>query len=152
MARWKAWLTPGTRSLHRHLLLWLLLPQLVLWMAAAIFTYKLAERYANQAIDASLSTASRALARQVKPSGSGLYIDFPRAAQDVIEADPDDRLYYKVSFATGRVHPRQQPDAGAGGHPQPAAQPALPLRRHAARPPQRQAGREGRHPQHRGRP
>lgn len=101
MARWKAWLTPGTRSLHRHLLLWLLLPQLVLWMAAAIFTYKLAERYANQAIDASLSTASRALARQVKPSGSGLYIDFPRAAQDVIEADPDDRLYYKVSSPPG---------------------------------------------------
>lgn len=101
MTRWKAWLTPGTRSLHRHLLLWLLLPQLVLWMAAAIFTYKLAERYANQAIDASLSTASRALARQVKPSGSGLYIDFPRAAQDVIEADPDDRLYYKVSSPPG---------------------------------------------------
>ncbi len=101
MARWKAWLTPGTRSLHRHLLLWLLLPQLVLWMAAAIFTYKLAERYANQAIDASLSTASRALARQVKPSGSGLYIDFPRAAQDVIEADPDDRLYYMVSTPPG---------------------------------------------------
>lgn len=101
MNRWKAWLTPGSRSLHRHLLLWLLLPQLVLWMAAAIFTYKLAERYANQAIDASLSTASRALARQVKPSGSGLYIDFPRAAQDVIEADPDDRLYYKVSSPPG---------------------------------------------------
>lgn len=101
MAAWKAWLTPGTRSLHRHLLLWLLLPQLVLWMAAASFTYKLAERYANQAIDASLSTASRALARQVKPSGSGLYIDFPRAAQDVIEADPDDRLYYMVSTPPG---------------------------------------------------
>ncbi|MET0332876.1 MAG: sensor histidine kinase N-terminal domain-containing protein, partial [Rhizobacter sp.] len=101
MAAWKAWFTPGTRSLHRHLLLWLLLPQLVLWMAAASFTYKLAERYANQAIDASLSTASRALARQVKPSGSGLYIDFPRAAQDVIEADPDDRLYYKVSSPPG---------------------------------------------------
>jgi two-component system, OmpR family, sensor histidine kinase TctE len=101
MAAWKAWLTPGTRSLHRHLLLWLLLPQLVLWMAAAIFTYKLADRYANEAIDASLSTASRALARQVKPSGSGLYIDFPRAAQDVIEADPDDRLYYMVSSPPG---------------------------------------------------
>jgi two-component system sensor histidine kinase TctE len=101
MAAWKAWLTPGTRSLHSHLLLWLLLPQLVLWMAAASFTYKLAERYANQAIDASLSTASRALARQVKPSGSGLYIDFPRAAQDVIEADPDDRIHYMVSTPPG---------------------------------------------------
>ena len=94
-------LTPGTRSLHRHLLLWLLIPQLVLWLAAASFTYQLADSYANRAIDASLTTASRALSRQVKPSGSGLYIDFPRAAQDIIEADPDDRVYYMVSTPPG---------------------------------------------------
>ena len=94
-------LTPGTRSLHRHLLLWLLIPQLVLWLAAACFTYQLADSYANRAIDASLTTASRALSRQVKPSGSGLYIDFPRAAQDIIEADPDDRVYYMVSTPPG---------------------------------------------------
>jgi len=94
-------LTPGMGSLQRHLLLWLLLPQLVLWLAAASFTYQLAESYTNRAIDASLSTASRALARQVKPSGSGLYIDFPRAAQDIIEADPDDRVYYMVSTPPG---------------------------------------------------
>jgi two-component system sensor histidine kinase TctE len=95
-------LTPGTRSLHRHLLLWLLVPQLVLWLAAAFVTYHLAARYANQAIDASLYTASKALARQVKPIGNGLFIDFPRAAQDVIEADPDDRIYYMVSTPPGQ--------------------------------------------------
>jgi two-component system sensor histidine kinase TctE len=94
--------TPGTRSLQRHLLLWLLLPQLVLWLAAAWVTYNVAERYANKAIDASLTTATRALARQVKPIGNGLFIDFPRAAQDIIEADPDDRVYYMVSTPPGR--------------------------------------------------
>lgn len=94
-------LIPGTRTLHGHLLLWLLLPQLILWLAAASFTYELADSYANRAIDASLSTASRALSRQVKPSGSGLYIDFPRAAQDIIEADPDDRVFYMVSTPPG---------------------------------------------------
>jgi two-component system sensor histidine kinase TctE len=94
--------TPGTRSLRRHLLLWLLLPQLVLWLAAAFVTYKVAERYANKAIDASLTTATRALARQVKPIGNGLFIDFPRAAQDIIEADPDDRVYYMVSTPPGQ--------------------------------------------------
>ncbi|HEX6705638.1 MAG TPA: sensor histidine kinase [Albitalea sp.] len=94
--------TPGTRSLERHLLLWLLLPQLVLWLAAAYVTYNVAERYANKAIDASLTTATRALARQVKPIGNGLFIDFPRAAQDIIEADPDDRVYYMVSTPPGQ--------------------------------------------------
>lgn len=94
--------TPGGSSLHRHLLMWLLLPQLVLWLAGAFFTYNLTARYANQAIDASLSTASKALARQVKPIGNGLFIDFPRAAQDIIEADPDDRVYYMVSTPPGQ--------------------------------------------------
>jgi two-component system sensor histidine kinase TctE len=94
--------TPSGSSLHRHLLLWLLLPQLVLWLAGAFFTYNLTARYANQAVDASLSTASKALARQVKPIGNGLFIDFPRAAQDIIEADPDDRVYYMVSTPPGQ--------------------------------------------------
>lgn len=93
---------PGTRSLQRHLLTWLLLPQLVLWLAAAFVTYNVAERYANKAIDESLTTATRALARQVKPLGNGLFIDFPKAAQDIIEADPDDRVYYMVSTPPGQ--------------------------------------------------
>src|SRR3954469_21094111 len=91
----------GDRSLHKQLLLWLVLPQLVLWMAAAFVTYNVAARYANRAIDASLLQATRALARQVKPIGNGLFIDFPRAAQDIIEADPDDRVYYMVSEPPG---------------------------------------------------
>jgi two-component system sensor histidine kinase TctE len=92
----------GRGSLHRQLLLWLLLPQLVLWVAAAFVTYNVAARYANRAIDASLSQATRALARQVKPVGNGLLIDFPRAAQDIIEADPKDRVYYMVSTPPGQ--------------------------------------------------
>jgi two-component system sensor histidine kinase TctE len=92
----------GARSLRRQLLLWLLLPQLVLWLAAAFVTYDVALRYANRAIDASLSQATRSLARQVKPIGNGLFIDLPRAAQDIIEADPGDRVYYMVSTPPGK--------------------------------------------------
>lgn len=92
----------GSRSLKRQLLLWLLLPQLVLWLAGALFTYKLAARYANEAVDASLLQATRSLARQVKPMGNGLLIDFPRAAQDVLEADPSDKLLYTVSSPPGQ--------------------------------------------------
>ncbi len=100
LRRFAHWFGAGT-SLRRQLLLWLLLPQLVLWLGGALFTFKLAERYANQAVDASLYQASRALARQVKPMGTGLLIDFPRAAQDVLEADPADKLLYTVSSPPG---------------------------------------------------
>lgn len=89
-------------SLRRQLLLWLLLPQLVLWIAGGVATYQLAAGYARRAIDASLSQASHTLARQVKPMGDGLLIDFPRAAQDVLEADPKDRLLYTVSTPPGQ--------------------------------------------------
>jgi two-component system sensor histidine kinase TctE len=88
-------------SLSRKLMLWLVLPQLVLWLAGGLATYRLAEKYANRAIDASLVQASRALLRQLKPVDQGLLIDFPRAAQDVLEADPNDRLMYTVGTPPG---------------------------------------------------
>lgn len=104
MRRWLAWLPgfgQGGHSLSRQLLLWVLLPQVVLWMAGGVAAYRLAAGYVNDAIDTSLLQASRALARQLKPIGTGLLIDFPKAAQDVLEADPDDRLMYKVSSPPG---------------------------------------------------
>ena len=91
---------PGL-SLRRQLLIWLLLPQLVLWAGGGLLAYRIALSYAEKGIDQSLTQSVRALARQVKPIGSGLLIDFPRAAQDVLEQDPDDRISYMVSSPPG---------------------------------------------------
>jgi two-component system, OmpR family, sensor histidine kinase TctE len=89
-------------SLRRQLLLWLLLPQLVLWAGGGALAYRIALSYAEKGIDQSLTQSVRALARQVKPIGSGLLIDFPRAAQDVLEQDPNDRVSYTVSSPPGK--------------------------------------------------
>ncbi|WP_066258047.1 sensor histidine kinase [Hydrogenophaga flava] len=89
-------------SLRRQLLLWLLLPQLVLWAGGGLLAYRIALSYAEKGIDQSLTQSVRALARQVKPIGSGLLIDFPRAAQDVLEQDPKDRISYMVSSPPGQ--------------------------------------------------
>ena len=88
-------------SLKRQLLLWLLLPQLVLWLTGGALAYRLAMVYAEKAIDQSLTQSVRALSRQVKPLGSGLLVDFPKAAQDIIEQDPQDRVTYMVSSPPG---------------------------------------------------
>ena len=95
--------TPGAHrlSLKRQLLLWLLFPQLVLWLVGGALTYGLALSYAEKGVDQSLTQSVRSLARQVKPVGSGLLIDFPRAAQDIIEQDPQDRVSYMVSSPPG---------------------------------------------------
>jgi two-component system sensor histidine kinase TctE len=113
-------MAPSRFSLKRQLLLWLLLPQIVLWLAGAVFSYRLAGRYANEAVDAALLQATRSLARQVKPMGNGLLIDFPRAAQDVLEADPSDKLLYTVSSPPGQFI------LGNRNLPSPPAMPASP--------------------------
>ena len=89
-------------SLRRQLLLWLLLPQLVLWLGGGALTYRIARNYAEKGLDQSLSQSVRSLARQVKPLGSGLLVDFPRAAQAIIEEDPADRVSYMVSSPPGK--------------------------------------------------
>jgi two-component system, OmpR family, sensor histidine kinase TctE len=89
-------------SLKRQLLIWLLLPQLVLLLVGGALAYRVALKYAEKAIDQSLTQSVRSLSRQVKPIGSGLLIDFPRAAQDIIEQDPEDRVSYMVSSPPGR--------------------------------------------------
>lgn len=88
-------------SLKRQLLVWLLVPQLVLWLMGGILAFRVALIYAEKAIDQSLTQSVRALARQVKPLGSGLLVDFPKAAQAVLEQDPKDRLAYMVSSPPG---------------------------------------------------
>ena len=88
---------PRELSLRRQLLMWLLLPQLVLWLSAAFLAYNMALVYTSEVIDRTLAKSSSALARQVKPFGGGFYVDFPRAARDILEQDPDDRVHYMVS-------------------------------------------------------
>ena len=94
---------PGKQglSLKRQLLLWLLLPQLVLLLVGGALAYRVALNYAKKGIDQSLTQSVKSLSRQVKPIGSGLLIDFPRAAQDIIEQDPQDRVSYMVSSPPG---------------------------------------------------
>ena len=93
-------------SLRRQLLLWLLLPQLVLWLVAGLLGYRIALNYAEKGIDQSLTQTVKSLARQIKPLGSGLLIDFPKAAQDIIEQDPEDRVsYIKCSWLIKIISP-----------------------------------------------
>jgi two-component system, OmpR family, sensor histidine kinase TctE len=89
-------------SLKRQLLLWLLLPQLLLWLVGGSLAYRIALSYADKGIDQSLTQSVRSLARQVKPVGSGLLIDFPKAAQAIIEEDPQDKVSYMVSSPPGQ--------------------------------------------------
>jgi two-component system sensor histidine kinase TctE len=89
-------------SLQRKLLLWLLLPQLVLWLSGGFLAWRVALQNGEKGIDQTLTQSVRALARQIKPIGDGLLVDFPKAAQDILEQDPADPVTYMVSSPPGR--------------------------------------------------
>lgn len=98
-----AWPWRRQASLRGMLLAWVLVPQLLVWIAGGFATYRLTVGYLNEAADAVLLQATHALSRQVRPIGSGLVIDFPQAAQAMLEADPTDRLLYTVSTPPGKL-------------------------------------------------
>ena len=112
--------TASSFSLRRQLLVWLLVPQLVLWLMGGVLAFRVALTYAEKAIDQSLTQSVRSLSRQVKPLGSGLLVDFPRAAQDILEQDPKDRVSYMVSSPPGSFL------LGNGKLPPPPAQRVMP--------------------------
>lgn len=112
--------TAARFSLRRQLLVWLLVPQLVLWLMGGVLAFRVALTYAEKTIDQSLTQSVRSLARQVKPLGSGLLVDFPRAAQDILEQDPTDRVSYMVSSPPGSFL------LGNGRLPEPPAGLAVP--------------------------
>lgn len=93
----------GNFSIKRQLLLWLLIPQGVLWLAGAFLSYNVAKYYTNTVIDNSLLQTARAIARQIKPQDNGLIIDFPRASQLLLEDDSDEHFYYMVTLSSGGV-------------------------------------------------
>ena len=82
---------PGV-SLQRKLLLWLLLPQLVLWLSGGSLAWRIALQTGEKGIDQTLTQSVRALARQIKPVGDGLLVDFPKAAQEIMEQETEDRI------------------------------------------------------------
>ncbi|MFM6991317.1 MAG: sensor histidine kinase [Rhodoferax sp.] len=120
-------LAPAGFSLKRQLLWWLLLPQLLLWLMGGVLAFRVALIYAEKTIDQSLTQSVNALARQVKPLGSGLLVDFPKAAQAVLEQDPSDRLAYMVSSPPGSflLGNTKLPGPGGGTALQPDNVPVL---------------------------
>jgi hypothetical protein len=68
----------------------------------ASFTFNVAQRYANRAIDASLSQASRALARQVKPVAAACSSTFPRSRRTSSRPIRATACYYMVSTPPGQ--------------------------------------------------
>ncbi len=92
---------PESRPLRRQLLGWLLVPLLLLLAADALVSYFVAVRFSNRAYDRALEEVAAELSLHVVAGANGLRFDLPEAAQRVLLADPEDRLWFQVSDRNG---------------------------------------------------
>lgn len=115
--------TVRTPSLRRRLFAWLIGPAAALVLLSALAAYATAYRFANQVYDNWISDTAVALSQLVATSGGRVTIDLPTAAQQMLDSDQRDRIYYKVAELDGTF---------VGGHrglpppprtPEPGAEP-----------------------------
>jgi two-component system sensor histidine kinase TctE len=119
--------------LRTQLLTWLLVPLFLLLSADTFISYWVAVNFSQRAYDRSLVEIAREVSFYLKPAnGGGIALDMPAEARRLLLTDPDDKVYYQVTDAGGRVvagspiapersgPPRRQPvfyDGEAGGAP-----------------------------------
>nr|WP_300308312.1 sensor histidine kinase [Halomonas sp.] len=93
----------GSDSLNRRLLTWLLLPMavvgaLVLWQA-----WLDAHRTADRAFDRLLEASTLAIAEQTQWQENRLWLDLPPAALEMLATQHDERVFYSLVDAQGKV-------------------------------------------------
>ncbi|UXY14358.1 sensor histidine kinase [Chitiniphilus purpureus] len=93
----------GKFSLRRQLLVWLLIPQFILWIAGAMLCYHVATHYATRVVDDSLQQTGRAIARQVREVDGELTLGAPNLHAPLIAPQPEEKHYYSVIALPGEL-------------------------------------------------
>jgi signal transduction histidine kinase len=83
-------------SLRAQLMRRLVWPMLALTLAGGWVSYFMALKFARNAYDQTLLDTAVSVAREVEYVNGGLHLDLPRQAQDLLEWDPHDRIYFRV--------------------------------------------------------
>ncbi|MET3131936.1 two-component system sensor histidine kinase TctE [Oxalobacteraceae bacterium GrIS 1.11] len=89
-------------SIRLRLLKWLIVPILLLNLAAGALTYVLAWMPAQSAFDQSLQDAAGALSARLAAGPDGMRLDLPRQAEQVLRADEVDAIYFVVRGGAGQ--------------------------------------------------
>ncbi|MGZ5660439.1 MAG: sensor histidine kinase N-terminal domain-containing protein [Usitatibacter sp.] len=88
-------------SLRKQLLVWILGPLLLVFVANSILGYRVAIATANQAYDRLLLASVKAIADRVTVSDGEISVDIPYVALELFESNIRERIFYKVSGPDG---------------------------------------------------
>jgi len=90
-------------SIRRRLLIFLIVSLLLVVGGAAVATYFVALRSANNAYDRSLLDPVVDIAENVQVDGSGVRVDLPQKALEVLVFDQVDKVLYQVRSPSGEI-------------------------------------------------
>jgi len=93
----------GPISIRRRLLMFLISSLLLMVTGAAIVTYWVAQRSANDAYDRSLLDPAFDIADNVSVDATGAHVDLPRKALEALVYDQVDKVIYQVRSPTNVI-------------------------------------------------
>jgi two-component system sensor histidine kinase TctE len=104
-------------SLKRRLLIWLLVPLLTLTAAMLVDASRGAINASDRAYDRLLGASAAAIAERIIFGDSGLEVDLPSVALEMLGSTAQDRVFYRVqgpggAFITGYPDLPHEPQAG----------------------------------------
>jgi len=96
-------MTDNAPSLRRSLLRYLLIPLSVLLVFSSIVTYLIARNYANIAYDRALFDSVETIEEQIRFKNGKAALELPEIAWNILRFDPQDKVYFAVRQADGRL-------------------------------------------------
>ncbi len=87
--------------LRKQLLAWLLLPLVLLFAADTFFTYWIAFKFSARAYDRSLVEIAREISLHLRPVDQGVELDLHEDAREILLSDPQDKIFFEVTSASG---------------------------------------------------
>jgi two-component system sensor histidine kinase TctE len=94
---------PRPPSIRRRLLVFLISSLVLMVSGAAIVTYWVAQRSANDAYDRSLLDPAFDIADNVNVDATGAHVDLPQKALEALVYDQVDKVIYQVRSPTGAI-------------------------------------------------
>ena len=93
---------PFKNSIKTHLLLWLSVPMLLLWLLQSILTYSLAMNLATDAFDKGLLDSVFSIFSCINFANGKISADIPPVAIAMLKENIKDKVYYRVSDENGK--------------------------------------------------
>lgn len=108
--------------LRSHLLRWLLIPTLALWLLGSVIGYLHSLELAHEAYDRTLLGSAMAISEQITVVDGDVVADVPFTALEMLRTDAQDRIFYRVTdlgdggYITGY---EDLPSVGSGSSEEP---------------------------------